>query len=236
MAYKRTLVLAAVLFITACGGGGSSPVAPSSTSTAAVTTTVTSLSITASTTTLNVGDTATVTATAAYSNGTSAVITPTWTSDNPAVLTVTASGTVTAVAGGTATVTATASGRGATALFTVTASGSGREVTVYLVEKEHYTTSYDEVKGTVKNTGTVDFTEGWLNMKSLFYNSAGILLAEDTDYTHISATFATGDQVTFSILIAKSDITGWSYYKLEFEYGLSDLISPCVGCDVQRQQ
>ncbi len=82
--------------------------------------TVTGVSVSASATSLEVGATATVTATATYSDGTSAEVTPTWTSSAEGVATVSASGTVTAVAAGTAIITGTFDGQSGTVGITVT--------------------------------------------------------------------------------------------------------------------
>jgi uncharacterized protein YjdB len=60
---------------------------------------------------LTVGQTTTVTATASYTDGTSAVISANWASSDTSVATVTTSGTVTALAVGTTTITATAEGQ-----------------------------------------------------------------------------------------------------------------------------
>jgi hypothetical protein len=73
--------------------------------------TVTSLAVSASATSLEVGAAASVTATATYSDGTSAAVTPSWTSSNAGVATASSSGTVTAVAAGTATITGTFDGQ-----------------------------------------------------------------------------------------------------------------------------
>ena len=106
----------------ACGGS-SFPTAPTFTvsSTTLATQTITSLSVSIPATTLTVGATATVTARATYSDGTSAEVTPTWTSSAEGVATVSASGTVTAVAAGTATITGTFDGQSGTVGITVTA-------------------------------------------------------------------------------------------------------------------
>ena len=82
---------------------------------------ITNIVVNASATTLTVGATATVTATATYSDGTSAEVTPTWTSSAEGVATVSASGTVTAVAAGTATMTGTFGGQSDSVGITVTA-------------------------------------------------------------------------------------------------------------------
>ena len=69
--------------------------------------TLTGLAVSAAATSVAVRTTTTVTATASYSDGTSAVVTPTWTSSDSYVATVSDSGTVTGVAAGTVTITGT---------------------------------------------------------------------------------------------------------------------------------
>ena len=115
--------------VTVACGGSSSPTAPTSTVSSTTlatqtitlaTKTITSLSVSIPATTLTVGATATVTATATYSDGTSAEVAPTWTSSAEGVATVSASGTVTAVVAGTATITGTFDGQSGTVGITVT--------------------------------------------------------------------------------------------------------------------
>ena len=92
------------------------PTAP----TAAAVTTVTSVVVSASATSLTVGESATMSAMATYSDETSAEITPTWGSSAPGVATVSASGIVTAVASGTTMITGTIGGQQDSVLITVT--------------------------------------------------------------------------------------------------------------------
>ena len=86
--------------------------------------TVTGIMVTASATTVLVGATVTVTATASYSDGTGATISPTWVSSDTSVATVTMSGTVTAIAAGTTTISGTADGQSGSIVITVTAPTS----------------------------------------------------------------------------------------------------------------
>ena len=65
---------------------------------------MTRLKVFAADTSLKVGETTTVTAEAHYSDGSKEGVTPTWSSRDPAVATVSSSGTVTAVGVGTSTV------------------------------------------------------------------------------------------------------------------------------------
>ena len=117
-----TAVAAGTTTITGTVGGQSGTVSITvTTPTPTPTPTVTGVSVSASATSLEVGATATVTATATYSDGTSAEVTPTWTSSAEGVATVSASGTVTAVAAGTATMTGTFGGQSDSVGITVTA-------------------------------------------------------------------------------------------------------------------
>ena len=100
----------------------------------------------ASATTLVVGTTATVTATATYSDGTSPVVTPTWSSSNTAVATVSTSGTVTGVAVGTATITGTFEEQSGSVSITVTDA----DVTTWTLAPSSTTVS--------ESVGTVNFT------------------------------------------------------------------------------
>ena len=124
MTIRRILFMVAVIatVVTTTCGGSSSPTAP--TATTSSTRTVTSLSVSSSATSLEVGQTTTVTATAAYNDGTSATVAATWSSSNTGVATVSTSGTVTAVAAGTATITGTAGGQSGSIVITVAAATS----------------------------------------------------------------------------------------------------------------
>ena len=82
--------------------------------------TVTSVSVSAGATDLEVGGTTMVTATAAYSDDTTATVNPAWSSSNTSIASVSSSGTVTAVAAGTATITGTFSGKSGAVEITVT--------------------------------------------------------------------------------------------------------------------
>ena len=77
--------------------------------------------------TLNVGGTITVTATAAYSDGTTSNVSATWGSNNTSVASVSATGVVTALGVGTATVTAMLEGQTASVVVTVEALGGASE-------------------------------------------------------------------------------------------------------------
>ena len=104
--------------VISCGGGsGATPTTP----TTPTATTVASVVVSASTTSLTVGASATVSAVATHSDGTSTEVTPRWTSSAPGVATVSASGMVTAVASGTTTITGTFSGQSDSVVITVTA-------------------------------------------------------------------------------------------------------------------
>lgn len=80
---------------------------------------VTSIAISPGTDMLKIKGTENYVATAAYSNGTTATVTPTWRSDNPAVLTIEGGGRATANASGTATIIAEHEGRSGTKLVRV---------------------------------------------------------------------------------------------------------------------
>ena len=106
-----------ILFAISAAACGDKTPAPSPTA-PAPTITPTSLSI-AGSETLRTGQAQTYTATVNMSNGTSQAASPTWTSDNQSVLTITSSGAANAVAQGTATLSAVAQGVNATRLVSV---------------------------------------------------------------------------------------------------------------------
>jgi len=86
------LVIAALVFISGCGGGSTTPTPP--------TPTVTSIIVTSASTMLKVGQTETFTAMVNMSDGTQRAATGTWSSDNTGVATVISSGLVTIVGAG----------------------------------------------------------------------------------------------------------------------------------------
>jgi uncharacterized protein YjdB len=109
--------LIATTVISCSEGNRATPTSP----TAATATTVASVVVSASATSLTVGASATVSAMATHSDGTSAEVTPMWGSSAPGVATVSASGTVTAIASGTTTITGAFSGQHDSVTITVTA-------------------------------------------------------------------------------------------------------------------
>lgn len=113
---RSRLTLAGVLLLSGCGGGGDSTAPPPNPPQ------VRGVSVTPAAATLRVGDTQSLSALVDAINGASTGVT--WTSESPAVATVSASGTVTAVAAGTAVIRATSTFNAAfsgTALITVQA-------------------------------------------------------------------------------------------------------------------
>lgn len=102
------LVLGLPFGAVSCGGDGG-PTAPTPPPA-----TVTGLAITSSTDLLKINQSGTFTATATMSNGSTAIVTATWRTDNPAVATVDSSGRVTGMASGEASISAEANGVRAT--------------------------------------------------------------------------------------------------------------------------
>ncbi|MBY0490990.1 MAG: Ig-like domain-containing protein [Gemmatimonadaceae bacterium] len=113
---RSRLTLAGVLLLSGCGGGGDSTAPPPNPPQ------VRGVSVTPAAATLRVGDSQSLSALVDAINGASTGVT--WTSESPAVASVSASGTVTAVAAGTAVIRATSTFNAAfsgTALITVQA-------------------------------------------------------------------------------------------------------------------
>lgn len=107
----RLLAGCVVLFaVLGCGGSDSNTTPPAQCR-------VTGVTVTPNAATVPIGQTTTLSATAAQTNCTG--LTPTWSTSSEAVATVSSSGVVTAVAAGTSTITATVSGVAGTATITV---------------------------------------------------------------------------------------------------------------------
>ena len=153
--------LIATTVISCRGGDEATPTAPTSVTTR----TVTNVAVRATTTSLIVGATATVMARATYSDGKSAVITPTWASSAPGVATISAfgpvddTGTVTAVAAGTTTITGTFSGQSGTVSITVTTPTPTPTPTVTGVSVSALATSLDVGQTTIV-TATAAYSDG----------------------------------------------------------------------------
>ena len=173
MTWRSTLVVTAVLSIVACGGSGSSPTAPSPyvppTSAAILTPlasiigiqlhdspppglTVTNLAVSAAATILAVGQTTTVTATATYSDGTTATVAPTWSSTNTYSVTVTSGGVVTAL--GTASFAGEDVGFVASHTVGINASMGGQNVQINI------TVTPATVTGVTINTSSASLSVG----------------------------------------------------------------------------
>jgi len=118
---KRTIRLLAFVGLSisfaGCGGGSSNPSSP--------TKTVRSIAITPATSTVPIGGSETYGMTATYSDGSTAVVTGTWTSDALSVLTIDNSGKAQGISSGLATITALHQGVSKTLLIQVTPDYQG---------------------------------------------------------------------------------------------------------------
>ena len=114
------------MIVVSCGGKAHAPSAPSTLAETPLVTAVqiNELMVAAAATDVVVGATTTVTATASYSDGTTAVVTPDWQSNADAVATVSTAGVVTGVSAGTTTVTGTFEDTSGSVDVTVTAPAS----------------------------------------------------------------------------------------------------------------
>ena len=203
-----------VVVCVSCGGEdsgvGSSPTAPTSITTQIVA----SVSVSAANATLNVGATTTVTATATYSDGTSAEVTPTWSSNDESVATVSDSGTVTAVAPGSATITGTFNEQSGTVSFTVIPS----DVTVTSLAVSALATNLDVGQTTIV-TGTATYSDGisatvspvWSssNTGGVTVSSSGTVTAVAPGSTTITGTFSEHSG-TVNITVKTPTVTGIS--------------------------
>ena len=176
--------------------------------------TVTSLAVSASATTMTVGGTTTVTGTATHSDGTTGAVTPTWSSSNTAVATVSSSGAVTAVAAGTTTITGTFAGQASSVGITVVAADA--TVSSLAVGAAATTVS---VGATVTVTATAtysDGTSGTVNPNRVVWLSSDESLATVTDEgtvmgvaagtTTITGTFG-GESGTVVLTVVAADVT-----------------------------
>ena len=182
--------------------------------------------------TLEIGGTVQLNLDAEHSDGSTTRVTnrAAWTSSNDHVATVVA-GLITGRNLGGANVSAEFEGQRVRSLsFRVE---RGAHVTVRNVRMEESSRSYYRVKGTVVNTGNKTFN-GFLEMHSRFYDGSGLLLADDRDYVEAGGRFPVGGQRTFDILVARSDIEGWSYYTLAFTDDNDEEVA-CSGCSDRRR-
>lgn len=149
-----TLSFVASLALSGCGSSptpvGKPPVAAK----------ITSISLTPAAVTVNVGQTDQFVATAKYSDGTSAVIRPdSWTSSNPSVLTISASGLGTAISYGQPTVSASFSG--ITGTVPISVHGGALSVVISGTNSGSVTlTSSAGATSTMTQSATVDLPPG----------------------------------------------------------------------------
>ena len=94
--------------------------------------------------------------------------------------------------------------------------------------------AFHYVKGTIRNSGSTSFG-GFPRVWARFYDAADLLVAQDFDYVRPAATFAVGEQHTFSILLEASDTRGWAYYRLAFTVDDDDRPITCAGCGERRR-
>ena len=178
-----------VLVLASCGGSDS-PTSPTSSSTS----TITAITVSLSQDTLRVGGTATLTATASYSNGTSATISPEWTSSNTAVASVGKPNTVTAHEVGTTTITGSFLNHSGSTTLEVRAGLSAVEVviededrslrvgdTTTVIAKAHYSDGVTE-----------QVTPTWSSAEPgvATVSAAGTVTARAVGTTTIIATFS----------------------------------------------
>ena len=153
-------IILPIVLLTACGGGGTTPSPSASTSTAgASAVTLNSVSLSPGTPpALAVGKTQQLTVTGSFSDGSTAAVSSgqTFTSSNPAVATVNATGLVTTVGVGTTTVTVTDSGKTASVTFTVSAAPA----TLTSITVSPVTTTALNVGSTRQLTATGGFSDG----------------------------------------------------------------------------
>lgn len=120
--WMRTVVIALLTTVVACGGsGGGGPAAPSPPAP-----TITGLSITPATDLIRIKASESFAVTATLSNGSSQSVQATWGSDTPGVATIDSSGRATGVANGQATIFADYQGQRATRLLRVVPDYHGR--------------------------------------------------------------------------------------------------------------
>jgi len=168
---------------------------------------VTSVSLSPTSTTINVGETATLTATISPSNATDKALT--WTSSNSSVATV-KSGKVTGTGVGTATITAT-SKNGKTATATVTVKDSGGSVSAS-PDSGTYTTDTLSVTLTAKNMSNVSYridNGSWTSFsgsKTITVGSAAD--ADGTVHTvDVKGTDIEGNSISKTFTYTKQDLS-----------------------------
>lgn len=142
-----------------------------------------------------------------------------WTSSNPLVATVSATGLVTAVAYGNATITATSGNVSATCSVAIT------QATVTSISAV-----FNQVGVTVYDTDTLDSLKAHLAVRATYSNSSTVTLA-DSDYT-LSGTLTAGTSpitvsyggqtTTFNVTVSKSMCIAYSFGDIPWTSGKID--------------
>jgi len=181
--------LFAVMFaiLSSCGGGGSSGTPASAT--------VTSIAITPVAASVAIGQIANLTATATYSDSTTADVTnqASWTIANPAIATISATtGVVTGVALGSTTVTASINGSIVSPVIPVTVTATGISGTITITPTSATVASGLPVTFTATdNTGAnVSGSVAWLSSNNTVatVNASGIATTRAQGLTYITAS------------------------------------------------
>jgi uncharacterized protein YjdB len=199
------LLCAPVLSLAVAGLGcqGMQGSSPSSTKT------VTAIAVTPSTMSVKIGATEQFTATATYSDKSTANVnsTVTWTSSSPAVATVNTTGNATAVAAGSSTITATLSGVTGSATLTVLPKSltaiaiSPNAPSVQLGATQQFTATGTYSDGSTANiTSSVSWSSSAAAVATI--NAAGLATAVTTGSTTITATL-TGISGTATLTVPK---------------------------------
>ncbi|HEY9044975.1 MAG TPA: Ig-like domain-containing protein [Ohtaekwangia sp.] len=176
---------------------------------------VTGVTVSPSSATVNVNATVQLTAAVAPANATNTTVT--WSSGNPAVATVNASGIVTGIAGGTATITVTTQDGNKTASSTITVPSAG--TTYYQIVNRWQSTSYlyDAGNGVVKygtnpsgnsyQWARIDAGSGYYLLKN---RATGNLMHVENQTGSVQCT--TGDPTWWSAMWSISATgDGWNY-------------------------
>jgi hypothetical protein len=192
-------VLAAASVLSAACQKSSSPAAPAPT--------VSTLSLSPGTDWVKIKGTEKFTVTALYTSGASEVVSAAWTSDNPTLATVDASGTVTGVATGQANVTATFQGRSAARGIRVIPDYAGGwagswAVTSCTVQGDFQANWCDPIRGGVfPATLTVQQTKDVVSATWRFQDSTGAhpgSIAADGTLTLTGASLQSGVTIEIS--------------------------------------
>jgi hypothetical protein len=203
-----SMALLATALLVACGGGGGSS------STVVTPPTLTSIAVTPTAVTLISNQTKEYSAMGTYSDGTTKVLKPAWSSSDTNVAQITSAGLAQALNPGTTTIKATSDGVSGSAILTTTADtitsitiSPAYSPSYYIGTVTAFTALGKYASGSL--TGSMTTSVTWVSSDSTVasISSTGLVTAKKAGTTTITGTYAVGVTATYDFKVSSASVT-----------------------------